>query len=388
MNPSNKAVAVFAPMFPPAFRGGGPIRSVDALVGATPSDIRSLVLTADRDLGSSTPLPVAADTWVTRDLAEVYYSSRSPWQFWKALLAVRRKRPTLLHFNSFMNPRFTIVPLMLWRLGFWGKCAVLVAPRGEFGDGALGRRAAKKRAYIGVFRALGLHRAVIWHSTAAHESQDIFRLWGPHSRVIERENDTLLSRKARTPELMSAPLRAIFLGRIVEHKGLAIALEALQRVDGPMHLSVYGSEESAEYFARCKALASQVPAHVSVTFEGAIRPDEVVEKLAAHDVLLMPTAGENFGHVIAEALSAACIVMTTPMTPWTDVVQSGGGIIVDDRVPESWGVHIHALVSETPQRRLGRRSEAAHAYDVWASRPRKPHVWTLAWEQTTSSQSR
>ena len=47
--------------------------------------------------------------------------------------------------------------------------------------------------------------------------------------------------------------------------------------------------------------------------------------------MVLLTAGENYGHVIAEALQAGCPVITTPTTPWTQVVREGGGEIVENR---------------------------------------------------------
>ncbi|MBN6190639.1 glycosyltransferase family 4 protein [Aneurinibacillus sp. BA2021] len=373
-----RRVAVLAPYYPPAFRGGGPVRSIAALVDGAPDSFAPLVLTADRDLGETVPLPVPADRWTRRDGAEVYYAALgSVGGFVRGLRAVRRRRPELIHLNSVMNPRLSIAPLVLWRLGFWGRSRVLLAPRGEFGDGALSRRGLKKRAYLGLFRLLGLPRRVVWHSTAPHETADIRRLWGDRVVIVERENDTLLPATATAPRPVEGPLRAVFLGRIVEHKGLHLALEALASVTAPVHLGVYGSREDAAYFRRCEELVRGLPDHVTVTFHGPVSPDDVVPTLASHELLVMPTAGENFGHVIAEALSASCAVAVTPHTPWTDVLSGGGGVVVE-RAVAPWTQALQAQAAATPQERLASRRAAGETYERWRARPRPPHVWTSA----------
>ncbi|PYD00610.1 hypothetical protein B4U78_010580 [Microbacterium esteraromaticum] len=290
----------------------------------------------------------------------------------------------LLHFNSFMNPRLTIVPLLLWRLGFWRGASILLAPRGEFGKGALGRRSLKKRVYISCFRLVRLHRATIWHSTAPHETEDIRRMWGENAVIVEREENALLPREAVAPEVVGGPLRAVFLGRIVEHKGLAIALEALKTVEAPVHLDVYGTREDGVYADRCESLAASLPAHIRVRFRGAVQPGDVVGVLSSYDLLLMPTAGENFGHVIAEALSASCAVVTTADTPWTERLRAGGGVILD-RSPAAWAGAIQMLATEPLERRLARRQAAGHVYEGWVGRPQQPHVWKLAFEALTSN---
>lgn len=375
-------VAVFAPFYPPAFRGGGPVRSISALVQAAPAAFVPAVVTGDRDLGESEPLPVAANRWVSRADADVYYASlSSPVAYARALISLRRRRPGLVHLNSFMNPLLSIVPVFLWRLGFWGRARLLISPRGEFGDGALSRRAGKKRAYMRIFRLLGLPRRVVWHSTAPHETADIRRAWGHAVTIVERENDTLLPLVATAPSSFEGPLRAVFLGRIVEHKGLHIALQALQAVTAPVRLEVYGSREDAAYLRRCEALVRGLPAHIAVIFHGPVAPEEVLGVLARHELLVMPTAGENFGHVIAEALAASCVVAVTPFTPWTEVLSAGGGLVLD-RAIEPWSRGIEEQASSSSEERLRARRQAGRSYEKWRARPRPPHVW-----ETTSAES-
>lgn len=371
-------VAVLAPYYPPAFRGGGPVRSISALVDSASHGYDAFVLTADSDMGASAPLPVPRNVWTRQQGSHIYYASlASTLAYVRGLLALRRRRPTLLHLNSFMNPRLSVVPILLWRLRFWGSAKLLLSPRGEFGDGALARRALKKRIYIFLFRVLGISRSVAWHSTAPHETIDIRRIWGDSALIIERSNDTLLPRTAVDPVPVNGSLRAVFLGRIVEHKGLHIALRALSGVKVPVDLSVYGSPEDPAYFRRCEEIARELPLHISVTFHGPIDPGAVIPMLAEHELLLMPTAGENFGHVIAEALSASCAVAVTPYTPWTETLAQGGGFILQ-RAEGPWSRAIEDRASSSRDERLRARRSAGEAYERWRAQPQPPHVWELA----------
>ena len=78
--------------------------------------------------------------------------------------------------------------------------------------------------------------------------------------------------------------------------------------------------------------------------------------------MLMPTAGENFGHVIAEALSVSCPVMCTPATPWTECLTAGGGLVVDTLEPHDWRVAIERLAAASPAERLAFRLRAGEAF--------------------------
>lgn len=372
-------VGVFAGSFPPAFRGGGPIRSVDAIVRSAPKGVSVEVLTSDRDLGSNEPLAVKANTWLVRDSANVYYGTiSSPRKLLQAFHSLRKRHPQLLHFNSFFTPRLTIAPLMLWRFGFWGPTKLLVSPRGEFGDGALSRRAWKKRLYIAVFRLLRIHRSVIWHSTAEHETHAIHAMWGARARVVFRENDTLLPATALVPAVPSSlRLRAVYLGRIVDHKGVLVALEALTSFSGSLTLDIYGTWEDPEYARQCEKAMKRLPPNVSVTLHDAVLPENVRDVFADHDLFLLPTAGENFGHVVAEALSVSCVVVTTPHTPWTGLLRDGAGVIVPDRSPEKWREQLESIAKKTPEEIFALRVAAGRGFNKWAARPRPPHLWEL-----------
>lgn len=369
-------VGIFAPLFPPAYRGGGPIRSIAALVSNLPAAFEALVLTSDRDHGCTEPLPVDANRWLDLGKAEVFYASAtSVRKLLHGCMQLRRRRPDVLYFNGFFDPRFTIIPQLLWRLGFWRGACRLIAPRGEFGEGALSRRPIKKNLYIAAYRALGLHRSVIWHATADHESNDIRRIWGTKARVIVRSNDTALPPVATPPPAADPIFRAAFLGRFVEHKGLAVALDALQDVSAPVHFDIYGVEEDLIYVQKCKQLIEKLPPHVSATFCGPLPQEAVRPTLSAYDALLMPTRGENFGHVIAEALSVSCIVVTTPQTPWTELLNNGGGVVVCDRSPERWSAAIRELAAEPPESVHARRETTRVAYNRWAAQPFEAHIF-------------
>lgn len=369
-------VLVFAPMYPPAYRGGGPIRSIHVMVRNASDDIAVSLVASDRDLGTHERLPVNSNVWTRRDNADVFYvSAGSVRRFVRALFEVRRRRPDLIHLNSVMNAWASIAPLMLWKVGFFRRTLLLMSPRGEFGAAALTKSALRKRVYMRVFRLLRLHRDVIWHSTAPHETRSIIAMLGDDIRILERGNDTSLALRARhIHPPASQTLQAVFLGRLVEHKGVHIALEALAGVSSSIDFHVYGASEQQDYADRCESLALALPDHIRVYFHGSVPPEDVVDVLAAHDVMLMPTAGENFGHVIAEALSASCVVVTTPETPWTQILLDGGGVVAE-RSAAVWARELQHLASESSSDRRARRESAGQAYEAWARRPREPHIW-------------
>ena len=84
----------------------------------------------------------------------------------------------ILYLNSVFSPDFTLKPLLLRRLGLFGKTPVIVRPRGELNKGAIALKGRKKRVYVAVTKLLGLYSDVIWHASTTHEVDDIHRHFG------------------------------------------------------------------------------------------------------------------------------------------------------------------------------------------------------------------
>jgi glycosyltransferase involved in cell wall biosynthesis len=358
---------VLAPVFPPATEGGGPIRSLAALVGAAPDDVELRVIAAAREYTSRRPLAVDADRWTPHGRAQVWYATlhrgRAPIS---ALRSARRWRPDVVYVNGFFEPRFSVLPQLLGIVGYWRAAVRLVAPRGEFGPGALARHPLRKRAFIAMYRA-----------SSATEESHIRQLWGAGARVLIRENETALPSRSAPPAVVDpGPLRAAFIARIVEHKGLDVILEALATMPAgrAVHLAVHGPVEDPRYLRHCFRIIERLPPHVTVTIGAELPAAEVITTLAASDLLLLPTAGENFGHVVAEALSVSCPVVATPWTPWTATLRAGGGVVVGDRTVSSWGEALAEYASVAPGERHRRRLSAGESYDRWRRESKGPHV--------------
>jgi hypothetical protein len=66
-------VLVTCGVFKPGSRGGGPIRSVANVVDTAPNDVDIMLVTRDRDLGSSEPYGGLSGQCVPRGRARVFY---------------------------------------------------------------------------------------------------------------------------------------------------------------------------------------------------------------------------------------------------------------------------------------------------------------------------
>ncbi|WP_166787189.1 glycosyltransferase [Cryobacterium sp. TMT2-23] len=336
------------------------------------------VLTSDRDLNAKVRLPIPSNRWTTSDGVDVYFASVDQVvRLAQAFFRLRKHHPEILYYNSFFSAKLSVLPQFLGLLAFWGSARRLVAPRGEFGEGALRRRSLKKRIFMFAYRVAGLHRGVYWHASSEAEAFDIAAVWGETAQILVREDETGLPAAplAVVEDAREHPgLRGIFLGRIVEHKGLLILLKGLAEIAAPVRLDVYGPLEDKSYAEQCRQAATRMPSNVVVTFKGPVRPEDVRSTIGAYDVLFMPTAGENFGHIVAESLSASCPVVCTPFTPWGSVLLGGGGVLVKDRSIDSWAKALKDYANLNREELGSRRISAGLAYSRWWASAKSPHV--------------
>lgn len=125
------------------------------------------------------------------------------------------------------------------------------------------------------------------------------------------------------PGPAGAPLRLLFVGRLVPFKGLGLLLEALAQLDGelPLQLRVVGSGPMA---APWQAQACELGLGERVQFIGPLDPAGVAAEMRAAHVLCLPSVRESGGAVLLEAMACARPVIAFAF--------GGPGEIVDDEV--------------------------------------------------------
>lgn len=371
-------VLLFTPLYPPAYRGGGPIRTTEALVETHGDKFDFYVVTSDTDWGEASPLDVETDRWVRKRKAQATYTrAQSIGSLVGAYRAGMQIKPDFIYINSFLSPKFSIIPVTLGRLGLFGKARIVIAPRGEFGPAALALKARKKQAFLLASRLSGLHRKVFWHASSEIEARDI-RRQKPGAEVAIRLNESNLPAKAlRHERTEDATIRLAFVSRISEIKGVKLLLEALAYTTKPVSIDLYGSAQNPSYLKECRDLAARLPKNISISFKGGVENSQVRSLFAEADAFFLPTEQENFGHAIAESLSAGCPVFIEDVTPWTEVIKNGGGGIVPDHTAETWGQAVSSYCNLSHTERQTMKGNAAGAYEDWRATHEGPSVFEL-----------
>lgn len=360
-------VVVFNRTFLPGFKGGGPIRSISNLIRRLEGRFDFFVVTLDRDMGDTAPYPeMKIGDWNTVEGCKVFYLAEEDVSGAAIRRVVRESEADLVYLNSFFDASFTQRVMWARRFGRLGRAAVCVAPRGEFSEGAMAQKRLKKRVFITLAGWSGLYKGVHWHASSELEAADIQRElpWVRREEISIALNlapprdagHVQASRKAPdTNELVIA-----FLSRIVPKKNLSFALAALAQVRAPVRFLVFGTREDDAYWNVCAGLIERLPANVRVEYRGFVRPDDVPAGLAEADLFFFPTLGENYGHVIHEALCAGLPVLLSDQTPWEKVVDKQVGWIhpLGDAAPYARTIDAYWTMSVDARAAMAQRAIA------------------------------
>jgi glycosyltransferase involved in cell wall biosynthesis len=360
----------------PAYRAGGPVRTLAAIVQRLGDDFSFCMLTKDRDLGDTHPFTgIRSDVWLGVGKAQVRYLSPPECSVLHVRRLIQSTEHDLLYLNSFFSPRFSVGPLLLRKLGAIPDKPVVIAPRGEFSPGALCLKSLKKQVYIRLAKSMGLLDDVFWQASSEGEKHDI------ESNILQSFTQNGGARKITiAPDLVPiqypgqlvprprkdcGTLHIVFLSRISPMKNLGFAIETVHGLAGEIYLDIYGPVNDTPYerayWLRCKEQLRSLPANIRATYHGSVAHSDVPHVFAKHDLLLLPTLGENFGHAILEAMSAGCPVLISDRTPWRNLAESYAGWDIPLERPQAFRKMLQSIV-EMSESELALWRNGAQAY--------------------------
>jgi glycosyltransferase involved in cell wall biosynthesis len=326
MSGARRRILVFADWFLPGYRAGGPIRSLANLVEALEDEF--YIVTRNCDHHEKEPYPgIPSGEWISRSSSvHVKYLSEGDVNRTFIRDCLAEVRPDVMYLNSLFSPRFSLLPLMVWKAQ--GRpCRLVLAPRGMLKSGALSLKSRKKRIFLTAARLSGLFRGIVWHATNEEEAAEIRRYFGRGAHVRIAPN--LPARRGsaeRSVRKQPGELRLVSIARISPEKGIADGLRFLAAagLKGALRADYYGAHQNPAYLEECRKLAESIPG-ADIRFLGEIEPSAIGEALSENHFFYLPTWGENYGHAIAESILQGVPVIISDRTPWRDLIAQGAG---------------------------------------------------------------
>lgn len=320
-------ILILIDWFLPGYRGGGPIKSIHSLVKRLSSEFQFYILTSDRDLGDIKAYQdILLNIWNKKEQnIFVYYVENSIPIYRVFKKAIQEVDPDKIYINSVFSLRFGVTPLVMSYFSNYGNKTIL-APRGMLQSGAISQKYLKKRIYLNVLKAFGLHKVISFHATDKVEYADIKKYFGETSiYMISNLSDKININVSRF-EKSKRILNLLYISRIETKKNLYFLIFILKHIKNvQILLSIYGHIVDYNYFNENKSLARTLPDNIKIYWHDAI-PSYMVESIVRRNHLfILPTLGENYGHAIIESLSVGRPVLISDQTPWKNLKQYNAG---------------------------------------------------------------
>lgn len=369
-------ILTFLSHYLPGYKSGGPVRTIANMVESLGDEFEFWIVTSDRDmLDSQSYADVCLDEWNRVGKAWVFYATplQRSLRKWKDL--IRDTPHDLLYLNSLFGPAYTLLPLFARALSGNSNSPLLIAPRGELSPGALAIKRWKKAPFLALAKTLGWYRKVLWHASTEDEAEMIYKKFGNAAQcVVARNLPAAIIQYVPTDNFsaQNRPLRVVFLSRISKMKNLDYALCVLKNCPTQVQLDIWGTMEDMDYWDECLSLIADLPTHIEVNYRGIANHSKVSEIMTRYDLFFLPTRGENYGHVIAEALSAGTPVLLSDQTPWRDL--SAKGVGWDLPLDNNEGAFVEAIQLAAEKRVVEGASWRKHVYEYAVKRLHDPEL--------------
>lgn len=340
------------------------------------------IITLDHDADNQPYTSVKINEWNNLEGVKVFYLSKDNVKLSKLRELIEEVKPNSIYANSVFS-KLTVLLLTLRKLKRIPLTNVVIAPEGELSNGALQLKAFKKKSFIELAKLTGLYKNLIWKTTAESEKQETERFRGTGGKIFIAPNMPAKMflkdyRQNLKPEKKVGEAKMIFLSRFVRKKNFGWLVENLKNIEGTLEIDIFGPLEDELYWQETQRNINKLPKNIKVEYKGQLTYEEVPEKLFEYQFFILPTLGENFGHVFIEALAAGCPLITSDRTPWQNLEKKKIGWDIPLEKPEKWIEIINRCVKENDVSYTETSSNARKYACQWLSNPEvEEHTLTV-----------
>lgn len=196
---------------------------------------------------------------------------------------------------------------------------LVISPHGTLEPWALAHKAFKKRLALIAYQRRDLANAIAFHACSDKEA-DAIRRFGLKQPIATIPNGTVLPPQNVLARHANGETKtALFLSRLHPVKGLPMLLEAWRDVAPRDWKLVIAGTDDAGCGPELARRAQEMGIAAEVEFTGPLFENDKSLAIAQADFFVLPSYSENFGIVVAEALSHGVPVLTTTGCPWREL---------------------------------------------------------------------
>lgn len=340
MSDKKNKILIICDYYLPGYQSGGGLRTIVNTVERLKNRFDFFIITRDNDGDGIIYTTVKIDEWNNTENAQVYYLSQKNLKISKLRELIYEVKPHSIYINSVFS-RLSIYVLILNKLKALTHFNIILAPEGELSPGALQVKSPKKKSFLNFSKTVGLFKNIIWKTTSELEKREVEKIKGSGGEIFIAPNMPPQHfyeeyRQEQKPAKFPGEAKMVFLSRYMKKKNFKWLLEHLSGIRGNLVIDIYGPLEDEAYWRESLAIIKTYPDNIKVEYKGVVYNEEVVSTLFNYHFFLLPTLGENFGHVFLEAAAAGCPLIISDRTPWLNLEEKQIGWDLPLEKPEEW----------------------------------------------------
>jgi glycosyltransferase involved in cell wall biosynthesis len=311
-----KNILIFSDYFYPGSGGAGPAKSICNFINDNKGFLNCHVITRSWDINKKKYTEKQLISAIKNFFFNCIYVNNYFNYLIFVFIIFKRNYNSIIFLNSFFSFYFTFIPLILNKI-FFGRKKIFLAPRGELFTDLINKKYFIKRFYILIFKLLKLDNNLIFTASNNFEYEAIEKIFCKNNIIILSDGFDITNYTYNTNKIkIKNELKLIFISRINVKKNLLFAVKLLRNINANIKFDIYGLNEDPSYLDACLKITNNSSGTVTFNYLGELSPNDVPEKLAKYDLMILPTLGENFGHVISESLLSNTPVLISDKTPW------------------------------------------------------------------------
>jgi glycosyltransferase involved in cell wall biosynthesis len=331
-------VISFIDWYAPAYKAGGPVRSMINMVQLMHDKINFLICCSNSEIDGLGLSKNPEKLYVGYFGEKILYRNRPLFKKIKELTTPQ----TCFHINGIYSWNYSILPLLFVRFRF-RKNRLVISPRGMLNPGALKIKTVKKLIFIQTLRLLKLTNKAIWHVTSDGEKTAVLKHFPSTKNIIVLSNIPILPSEQENHKVkVDGELNMFSVTRVVPIKRLETILLALKNypIEANIIWDIYGPIEDESYCSHLINLAMECK-NLKISFKNSLNAHELQNIASYYHLFCLPSDNENFGHAIYESFAFGVPVLISDQTPWKDLEKINAGFDLNHDALEDFSKVIH-----------------------------------------------
>lgn len=332
-----KNIICFIDWYTPGYKAGGITTAFVNFVAAMKQYYSFYVITRNNDYTEDVPYKdIESNTWVKINENEhVCYVSKDFINSQNIKKIMKEVPFDFIYINGIYSYWFSLFPAIFSRK----HAGIIINPHGMLSQHAIAVKSFKKDIFIKLANLTGLYKNVTFHVADESEANAVAAQIKTYKAIkiafqFPRKVNEIVKNISR--EKLPLILNLLCIARIAPEKNIHYILEIFEKCTYKVRLDLYGPVYNEEYWQQCKAIINRLPGNIIVNYRGSIESTKVIETIPGYHFMFMPSTGENFGHVILEALQTGTPVIISDRTPWRNLEEKGVGWDIPLDKPEKF----------------------------------------------------